>query len=120
MRKKFPKGIVLLATIGAMLVAAPAVMAWGGGGRLGRRRLRRLRPESSESRRLVHQSGHRLGHRESGRRSELELFLAAAGLSSPFPWPLAEHTHADAAAKVQIGGILWSHCCHHRRSANPG
>jgi len=32
MRKKFPKGIVLLATIGAMLVAAPAVMAWGGGG----------------------------------------------------------------------------------------
>lgn len=32
MRKRVPKGIVLLATIGAMLVTAPAVMAWGGGG----------------------------------------------------------------------------------------
>ena len=32
MQRKNSKGLVLLATIGAVLVAAPAVMAWGGGG----------------------------------------------------------------------------------------
>lgn len=32
MKKRFPNGLVLLATMGATLVAAPAVFAWGDGG----------------------------------------------------------------------------------------